>query len=148
MHELDSFFVTIAIWAAWNLLLVLAGLPGASIVVFVLLGLVLSLYRWRAAYNAQAEYEIALADDSEDELADDFSSEDSSSEEVPDRPDYVDEKALREEDECNVCRENKKCFMVMPCGHVVACGACADKVELGRCPVCRRRGREWKRIFY
>lgn len=151
MHELDSFFMIVVIWGAWNLLLALVGLPGASImlavtIVFVLLSLLLSLYR--AAYDAQVEYEIALADVSEDESADDSSGEDSSSEEIPDRLNYVDEKALREEDECNVCRENKKCFMVVPCGHVVACGACSDKVELGRCPVCRRRGREWKRIFY
>lgn len=151
MHELDSFFVLVAMWAAWSVLGVLISnfSTFSAVVVWTCASALLVCLQtiFQNAYNAQIGYGEVPAD--EDESIDDSSDEDSSSsEEVSDHPNHVDEKASRVEDECSVCRENKKCFMVVPCGHVVACGACADKVELGRCPVCRRRGREWKRIFY
>ena len=41
------------------------------------------------------------------------------------------------ENECMICMSRRR-NSAFPCGHVVACFACA--VRCKRCPVCRRRG--------
>lgn len=45
------------------------------------------------------------------------------------------EEARREEKLCVICMSNERDIAFVPCGHVVACRVCADK--LNACPTCR-----------
>ena len=42
-------------------------------------------------------------------------------------------------DECVVCMDSKPACAFLPCGHLVACEACAKAISLqnGQCPKCR-----------
>ena len=41
-----------------------------------------------------------------------------------------------EEDECVICRDAQKTHVLVPCGHMCVCGACASVVD--SCPICRK----------
>ena len=43
----------------------------------------------------------------------------------------------RDMGECAICMQ-RTCNSAFPCGHVIACYACA--LQCDRCPMCRRRG--------
>ena len=42
---------------------------------------------------------------------------------------------LQEQMLCIICTEQEKNMMIVPCGHVVACGTCWRGLEA--CPMCR-----------
>ena len=42
---------------------------------------------------------------------------------------------MREETICQVCLDNKRNHLFLPCGHMVACGKCTSQII--KCPVCR-----------
>lgn len=51
-------------------------------------------------------------------------------------PRIEDTKAENDAEECIVCKENKKIYILVPCGHTSTCGKCRD-VNLKQCYVCR-----------
>lgn len=46
-----------------------------------------------------------------------------------------DKRAAEGENECFVCKDNKACCVIVPCGHQ-CCATCAPKLE-NQCPLCR-----------
>lgn len=92
----------------------------------------------------------SFSEDDFSETSDEDPFDYTSSDDSEDKPksNHVDEKAKREEDECNICKENKKCFMFEPCMHVVACGRCIELIDNRCCPLCRRHSKRVKKIFY
>jgi len=55
------------------------------------------------------------------------------------------EEKLTIEDECNVCLENKKDSVLLPCAHRTVCLICAKK--LSQCPICRSKISQIIKIF-
>mmetsp|Transcript_65942 Transcript_65942/g.121652 ORF Transcript_65942/g.121652 Transcript_65942/m.121652 type:complete len:517 (-) Transcript_65942:59-1609(-) len=47
----------------------------------------------------------------------------------------ADPRAIPQEKLCVVCRDNEKCMLSIPCGHIAACEACHE--GLRSCPLCR-----------
>ncbi|XP_030066010.1 E3 ubiquitin-protein ligase XIAP [Microcaecilia unicolor] len=41
---------------------------------------------------------------------------------------------LQEEKQCKICMDRSSCVVFIPCGHLVACQACAEAVD--KCPIC------------
>jgi len=58
--------------------------------------------------------------------------------------------ALAEAQECVVCMEQEKSYVLVPCGHAVVCKSCAeDIVAMSReCPVCRRSVEQVIKLFH
>ena len=54
--------------------------------------------------------------------------------------------AEKTEDECIVCRENKRCLAFQPCGHVPSCHRCFE--QLTKCPMCRQVVENTVHIFW
>jgi hypothetical protein len=55
-----------------------------------------------------------------------------------------------EEDQCVVCFDAPKEYVIVPCGHQCVCGACAEQLTKTRtptCPVCRGPIRETMKVF-
>jgi hypothetical protein len=55
-----------------------------------------------------------------------------------------------EETLCVVCMDAPKDHIIVPCGHMCVCGACAEQLTKTRtptCPVCRRVIRETMEVF-
>lgn len=44
-------------------------------------------------------------------------------------------KSLKERKTCTICCDLERNIIFLPCGHLIACRSCADR--LGRCPLCR-----------
>lgn len=47
---------------------------------------------------------------------------------------------------CVICLESKKVLAIVPCGHVVSCDGCKEK--LTQCPVCRGGKNAVFKVFY
>lgn len=58
--------------------------------------------------------------------------------------DALEEKTL-EQQGCRICEDAVKEVTFVPCGHIVACNACAQ--FLNECPVCRKAINSKVRIF-
>eukprot|EP01118_Nematostelium_gracile_P008530 TRINITY_DN2829_c0_g1_i1.p1 TRINITY_DN2829_c0_g1~~TRINITY_DN2829_c0_g1_i1.p1 ORF type:complete len:328 (+),score=82.14 TRINITY_DN2829_c0_g1_i1:74-1057(+) len=58
-------------------------------------------------------------------------------------------KAEKEEEEdkqaCDVCMEEKKCMVFIPCGHVCCCENCSQDVK--DCPICRQKIAQKFKVF-
>ena len=55
-----------------------------------------------------------------------------------------------EETQCVVCFDAPKDHIIVPCGHMCVCEACAEQLTKTRtptCPVCRRAIRETVKVF-
>jgi hypothetical protein len=44
--------------------------------------------------------------------------------------------ASQQKDECIICCENKITTVFFPCGHMICCGTCSEKID--KCPNCRK----------
>ena len=44
---------------------------------------------------------------------------------------------------CVICFANPKTHLAVPCGHICACGPCADLMD--KCPYCREPAQMWIR---
>ncbi|XP_052861636.1 death-associated inhibitor of apoptosis 1-like [Anopheles cruzii] len=56
-----------------------------------------------------------------------------------------DEKVTKDEKLCKICLLNEYNTVFLPCGHVVACGKCAQAVT--ECPLCRDRYIDIRRVY-
>jgi hypothetical protein len=55
-------------------------------------------------------------------------------------------KYIQGDQECSICmNENIRLHGLVPCGHTVACGLCASKMET--CPICKREVTQFIPIF-
>ena len=52
----------------------------------------------------------------------------------------------RDNFECVVCRENKKCIAFDPCGCVCCCYTCSQKLLKAICPTCNASIKDWKKV--
>lgn len=59
-----------------------------------------------------------------------------------------DEKASIPSEECLICKENKRIYTALACGHLVACASCKQQIETRRCPLCNKANAGWLRTFY
>merc|ERR1712065_107180 len=41
----------------------------------------------------------------------------------------TDEVATKDEEQCIVCMDKKKCVLIYPCGHVCVCQGCAQRLQ-------------------
>ena len=57
----------------------------------------------------------------------------------------TEEKTESDENMCKICYENTMDVLLYPCGHVVICAGCAQK--LSDCPVCRKAITDIVKIF-
>ena len=55
-------------------------------------------------------------------------------------------RAVQDESECVVCRDARRNFIFLPCGHLAACEECA--AEQDRCPLCRVEATSKQRVFW
>ena len=55
-------------------------------------------------------------------------------------------RAVQDETECVVCRDARRSFIFLPCGHLAACEECA--AEQDRCPLCRVEATSKQRVFW
>jgi chromosome segregation ATPase len=53
--------------------------------------------------------------------------------------------ALEDAETCTVCLAEKRGVLFLPCGHLVCCGECSEKVN--ECPMCRKVIRKRKTVF-
>ncbi|GMI45296.1 hypothetical protein TrCOL_g13321 [Triparma columacea] len=53
--------------------------------------------------------------------------------------------ALEDAETCTVCFVEKRGVLFLPCGHLVCCGECSEKVK--ECPMCRKVIRKRKTVF-
>jgi hypothetical protein len=58
-----------------------------------------------------------------------------------------DEEALTSESECLVCRENKRIYVMISCGHLIACASCKLSIESRPCIICNGVNTGWLRVF-
>ncbi len=58
----------------------------------------------------------------------------------------LDEKAQEESSKCIICEENKKICRLYPCGHMMTCWGCAEKIDI--CPVCRAVIESRARVYW
>eukprot|EP00297_Palpitomonas_bilix_P016781 CAMPEP_0113911372 /NCGR_PEP_ID=MMETSP0780_2-20120614/28164_1 /TAXON_ID=652834 /ORGANISM="Palpitomonas bilix" /LENGTH=115 /DNA_ID=CAMNT_0000907871 /DNA_START=206 /DNA_END=553 /DNA_ORIENTATION=+ /assembly_acc=CAM_ASM_000599 len=59
------------------------------------------------------------------------------------------EKERADEEErkmCKVCFANDACAVLLPCGHICVCEACA--LQLEDCPICKTPIEERKRVYH
>ena len=49
--------------------------------------------------------------------------------------------------ECVVCLSERATHAVVPCGHMIVCGACAGQARLEQCPLCRGVVAQLMRVF-
>ena len=49
--------------------------------------------------------------------------------------------------ECVVCLSERATHAVVPCGHMIVCGACAGQARLEQCPMCRGAVAQLMRVF-
>jgi hypothetical protein len=49
--------------------------------------------------------------------------------------------------ECVLCLSERATHAVVPCGHMVVCGACAGQARLEQCPLCRGAVAQLMRVF-
>ena len=49
--------------------------------------------------------------------------------------------------ECVVCLSERATHAVVPCGHMIMCGACAGQARLEQCPLCRGAVAQLMRVF-
>lgn len=59
-----------------------------------------------------------------------------------------DEKASIPSEECLICKENKRIYTALACGHLIACASCKHRIETSRCPLCNKANTGWLRTFY
>jgi len=59
-----------------------------------------------------------------------------------------DEKASIPSEECLICKENKRIYTALACGHLIACASCKQQIETRRCPLCNKTNAGWLRTFY
>jgi recombinational DNA repair protein RecR len=59
-----------------------------------------------------------------------------------------DEKASTSDHECLICKDNKRIYAMVPCGHLIACASCKLLLGTNPCPLCNKAHRKWLRIFY
>ncbi|KPA78673.1 hypothetical protein ABB37_06273 [Leptomonas pyrrhocoris] len=55
----------------------------------------------------------------------------------PPPPGYEPTAATFEAEQCNICLENRKDTVFLPCRHLCACWRCALCLANGKCPTCR-----------
>ena len=57
--------------------------------------------------------------------------------------------ALAEAQECVVCMEQEKSYVLVPCGHAVVCQSCAENImaTTRACPVCRQHVEQVIKLF-
>lgn len=60
----------------------------------------------------------------------------------------VDEKASKHDEECLICKDNKRIYTLIACGHVVACGDCKEQLKQSPCPLCNKQNSGWLRVYY
>ena len=53
--------------------------------------------------------------------------------------------ALEDAETCTVCLVEKRGVLFLPCGHLVCCGECSERVD--ECPMCRKVIRKRKTVF-
>lgn len=47
----------------------------------------------------------------------------------------------KEDNECLICCKNQITEVILPCGHLVLCGSCIERLRIGynnKCPICRK----------
>ena len=49
--------------------------------------------------------------------------------------------------ECVMCLSERATHAVVPCGHMILCGACAGQARLEQCPLCRGAVAQLMRVF-
>ena len=53
--------------------------------------------------------------------------------------------ALEDAETCTVCLVEKRGVLFLPCGHLICCGECSERVD--ECPICRKVIRKRKTVF-
>ena len=48
---------------------------------------------------------------------------------------------------CKVCMEAEICFLFLPCWHMCSCENCAVNRDLKKCPICRVKIEQRKKVF-
>ena len=56
-------------------------------------------------------------------------------------------KAIKVENECNICYINEKKYACVPCGHMCMCGICANKIN-DKCPICKNTITDIIKIYF
>tara|TARA_Y100000591_G_scaffold185133_1_gene159785 strand:+ start:524 stop:937 length:414 start_codon:yes stop_codon:yes gene_type:complete len=60
----------------------------------------------------------------------------------------VDRQARMDTMECKICRDEISNCIIEPCKHMVCCYDCFQKIEDGKCPMCRVEYTNCYRIYY
>ncbi len=66
---------------------------------------------------------------------------------APDEIGGEDRETDDEAKECVVCMDGKKQYVMVPCGHLLLCNACAKRYPVSTCPLCRDPVQSVMRIF-
>ena len=48
--------------------------------------------------------------------------------------------------ECVCCMDKERDTIFLPCGHLSCCGTCATKLPKGKCPICRKKFKDFKKV--
>ncbi len=54
---------------------------------------------------------------------------------------------INDESLCIICKQNKKIYAVVPCGHLIFCESCREKYKSDECPICRSSIEKTLKIF-
>lgn len=64
---------------------------------------------------------------------------------------FVDSVTDKQEDQCPICYENKKVFVLIPCGHICYCNSCLKNAQQisksDSCPLCKTKVESAVRMF-
>lgn len=58
-----------------------------------------------------------------------------------------DEKEEDEDKACILCLTNKKNIAFSPCGHIISCQTCSQKLSNNKCPICKTNIETYLRVF-
>jgi hypothetical protein len=51
------------------------------------------------------------------------------------------------EKSCRVCMVNEKNYLAIPCGHLLMCAECVEKLPNSACLICRGPTSNWQRLY-